>query len=379
MARTVRDAALETRTARSRLKARGQPYYRGLEPGLHLGYRKPLAGAGKWLARCYADGAYSYHPIGIADDFSDADGDVIFSFKQAQAQARQLLLAAADEAGTATVRTVGDVMDGYIRFLEDDGRSTSAVQGVRYADRAFIRGPLGAIELAELSGDRLKQWCANLARKPARVRTKAGTPQRYRHDNGDPDAQRARRASAKRVWAMLSAALRHAFANDKIGSDRAWRGLRPFRNTDKAKAEYLTLVEAKRLLNAADPEFRPLLQGALSTGARYGQLVALVVSDFNPDVGTLRLRSQKGRGNAKIYHAHLSEEAQDFFVRVCAGRAASDLIFQHADGSPWRRANQMRPIKEAAARAKIGRAVNFHITRTYLKIADCCRSDNNVE
>src|SRR5262249_7686149 len=53
MPRTLRDAALETRAARGRLKARGKPYYRALEPGLHLGYRRPQAGAGKWLARHY--------------------------------------------------------------------------------------------------------------------------------------------------------------------------------------------------------------------------------------------------------------------------------------------------------------------------------------
>ena len=36
------------------LKARAKPHYRSLEPGtLHLGYRKPLSGAGKWLARHY--------------------------------------------------------------------------------------------------------------------------------------------------------------------------------------------------------------------------------------------------------------------------------------------------------------------------------------
>ena len=46
MPRTVRDTGLENRTARSRLKARNKPYYRALEPGLHLGYRKPLAGPG---------------------------------------------------------------------------------------------------------------------------------------------------------------------------------------------------------------------------------------------------------------------------------------------------------------------------------------------
>jgi hypothetical protein len=89
MVRTIRDSNLETRTARARLKPNGQPYYRGLEPGLHLGYRKPRAGAGKWLARRYVEGRYSYHPLGTADDFGDPDGASILSYKQAQDVARR--------------------------------------------------------------------------------------------------------------------------------------------------------------------------------------------------------------------------------------------------------------------------------------------------
>ena len=40
MARTVRDANLETRTARLRLRIRSEPYWRGLEKGFALGYRR---------------------------------------------------------------------------------------------------------------------------------------------------------------------------------------------------------------------------------------------------------------------------------------------------------------------------------------------------
>ena len=40
MARTVRDANLETRTARLRLPIRSEPYWRGLEKGFALGYRR---------------------------------------------------------------------------------------------------------------------------------------------------------------------------------------------------------------------------------------------------------------------------------------------------------------------------------------------------
>jgi hypothetical protein len=79
MARSVRDASLDTRTARSRLSASGKPYYRQLEPGLSLGYRKALSGPGKWVIRHHLGGKNDYETetFGVADDFSDADGIAI--------------------------------------------------------------------------------------------------------------------------------------------------------------------------------------------------------------------------------------------------------------------------------------------------------------
>jgi len=38
-----------------------------------------------------------------------------------------------------------------------------------------------------------------------------------------------------------------------------------------ARVRYLTVAEAKRLLNACNPDFRRLVQAALATGARYGE------------------------------------------------------------------------------------------------------------
>src|SRR5262249_31921497 len=117
------------------------------------------------------------------------------------------------------------------------------------------------------------------------------------------------------------------------------------------------------LINAASPEFRPLLQGALLTGARYGQLVRLVVSAFNADVGTLRLTSRKGRGHEKTHHAHLTDEGREFFARMCGGKAGGPLIFTHADGRLGGHGHQFPPLKAASARAGIKPAVNFHMCR----------------
>jgi len=166
MSRTVRDAALESRTARGKLDPSGQPYYRALEPGLlHLGYRKPRSGAGKWLARVYAgDGKYRLHKIAVADDLSDTDGKVILSFKQAQDAARKLMVTAAGGG----VGTVGDAIEAYVRSLETDGRPAATVKRTRYSIDAFVLPTLGKIELAKLTSEQLKGWFADLARRPAR-------------------------------------------------------------------------------------------------------------------------------------------------------------------------------------------------------------------
>ncbi len=89
MARTVRDASLETRTARLRLPIRTEPYWRGLEKGFALGYRRRASG-GTWLARRrQADGGYTEHRIGTTDDLQDADGLAVLDYGQAQKASRE--------------------------------------------------------------------------------------------------------------------------------------------------------------------------------------------------------------------------------------------------------------------------------------------------
>src|SRR5262245_64870169 len=118
MPRTLRDAALETRAARSRLRARGKPYYRALEPGLHLGYRKSLSGAGKWIARHYiGEQAYQLETIGVADDYSDGDGVAVLNYREAQAKARERMVARAHHAaGKHGPLTVADAVDAYLEL-----------------------------------------------------------------------------------------------------------------------------------------------------------------------------------------------------------------------------------------------------------------------
>ena len=89
MARKVKDKALDSREARSKLKPRGKPYWRQIEQKLHLGYRRLKGKAGTWWVRHYIGAqTYEVESLGIADDLSDADGVAVLSFWQAQDKAR---------------------------------------------------------------------------------------------------------------------------------------------------------------------------------------------------------------------------------------------------------------------------------------------------
>src|SRR5262249_25647159 len=155
-----------------------------------------------------------------------------------------------------------------------------------------------------LTAEQLRNWHADIAKAPARTRTAKGDAQRHRKAPTTEDGKRARRATANRIMALLRASLNYAFLNEKVASDSAWRKVKPFKSVTKSRNRYLSLAESKRLINACDPEFRPMIEAALLCGARYGQLAKASVGDFAVDTGTLTLSTRKGTGGVRTYHVH---------------------------------------------------------------------------
>jgi hypothetical protein len=123
MPRTLRDTKLDNRTSRERLKARGRPYWRSLEVGLHLGYRRISGAPGRWCVRRYVgDQAYKVEIIGTADDHADADGDKVLDFRQAQLEALNRLRR--DRIGSCILVQRRSVeQHGYRNFKRDPARS----------------------------------------------------------------------------------------------------------------------------------------------------------------------------------------------------------------------------------------------------------------
>ena len=203
-------------------------------------------------------------------------------------------------------------------------------------------------------------------RIPARLRSKVEggkiRKQNIKARSDDPEAARKRRATANRtLTSSAKAALNRGWREGKIASDSAWRRVEPFEGADAARVRYLTIAEAQRLINAADREsgFRVLIRGALATGARYGELAALRVADFNPDSGTVHIRTSKsGKGR----HIVLADEGIALFSAQAAGRAPRDLLLPKADASQWAPSHQNRPMCAACQGARIEPA-SFHCLR----------------
>jgi integrase len=237
-------------------------------------------------------------------------------------------------------------MDAYFVRLELEGsKSLTAARGTA---RRHILPKLGAAVVGDLTRDTLAKWLTGMAAKAT---------------DGDPgqDATRARKATANRILTILRAALNQAFREGKVASDVPWRTVKPFGEVNAPRLRYFTRDEVRRLINAAQGDFRDLVKAALFTGCRYGELTRLRAGDFNPDSGTVFVGQSK---SGKARHVVLTDEGRRFFETLAAARVGDALMLTHSetDGSEWRASNQIRPMVEACKAASIAGG-RFHILR----------------
>ena len=360
MARKIRDTELETRTARARLERRGKPHYRAIFQGCHIGYRK-LKDGGTWVGRRRAeDGGYELKKLGVADDHADTDGVGVLDFAQAQERVREWCSerARADAGVDTGPYTVKMAVDDYWVKYKKNGKG---VKNTRAQLDAHIIPEFGEIEVADLTAKRIRQWHSAMAEKPRRLRSSKLEPVKYAEAGDDDESRRRRKVTANRVLGIMKALLNFAYdeEEEKVTTDKEWRRVKPFKGVDASRTRYLNKSECVRLVNACAPHFRPLVQAALLTGCRYGELTRMEVADYNPDSGTVLVRTSK-TGNPR--HVILDDDGQPFFADITAGRVGDNLIFSKSDGGQWGKAHQLRPFAEACENAKITGA-SFHTLR----------------
>ena len=170
MARKVRDKDLGDRASRKKLKPSGKSYWRILDQGLHLGYRKNK-NSGKWVVRLYQKGAKKPYVTdtlpGVADDKADPDNDAVLSFFQAQVKAREWFAEQQKKVVRPAARcTVGQALDQYEADLRMRGGDTRNVARVRH----HLSDALSQKSVELIEAKELRHWRDELAKKLAAER-----------------------------------------------------------------------------------------------------------------------------------------------------------------------------------------------------------------
>jgi len=364
---------LSSKDARSKLKPHHEPYWMEIDRGFHLGYRK-----GVWYVRRYHQGRYIKKRLGLADDNQKADNITVLSFSQARrrATAYEDVLEHYEKPQHPALYTIGDAVRDYLDWYR---LNRKAITTTEQACNAHILPKLGKVPVASLTTAKLRKWAQDIATSPPRSRRQNPLPPYAEkrdtgkrtpgvghviyeyvpipYDEWSGDMKRKRQATSNRVLTVLKASLNHAWHEDRVSNQEVWAKVKPFQNVDMPRVHYLNEEQAVDLLEAASNDFRPIVEAALLTGCRYGELASLQARDFHATEGGLLIREAKSN---KPRTVPLTIAGVKFFKKQAKCKKQTDYLLSHRDGSQWLKSHQTRPMREACEAAGIDPPINFH-------------------
>jgi integrase len=322
MARKVSFSALESRSARLRLKIRRRPYSGpSLARGIALMYRRNRTN-GAWVVKSSdGHGAYWTKAFALADDFEDSDGKAVLTFYEAQDAAKKL---ARGENGSADNAPI--IVDSALKDYKRDLEARNANPYNAESPRIHLTSVLLAKPVQLLNAHELKKWRDGLLTKV--------TP-----------------ATVNRVCRCLFAALELARHHDeRIQNRRAWEvGLAGLPDAQEARNVIISDDKVRELIAAAyhlDYQFGLLTDTLAITGARPSQAVRLRVQDLHNHPLRPKLmmpKSAKGGGRnrsvkkAERYSVPITTQLAARLKAAAKGREDDAPLLLQSDGRPWDR------------------------------------------
>jgi integrase len=370
------DAAdlLSNRKERAKLHPTGYFYLVKFEGGGALAYRPRLRG-GMWFIKVRLDGRSLVRAIGRADDLEPADGETVLTYAQAfdktsavlREDLRAFFAPRRLEILPHTLRvcpigdayTVGHALRDYLEEKRTNGTLSAYRSAVADAN-AYIVGDLSSLPCADLDIKYLKAWFQSLGTRPLEASNFVRRARNQPIVFNDGEADRKAKLRANSVLITLKAALNLAWRDGRIETDTQWRRLLPYRSVRKARKRILGHDEVEALLAASPADLRKLILGALFTGCRSGELLALRPSNFNYESGTLFVHATKTRRSRNVV---LSYEAISFFERLTHGLGEKHPIFRKSNGEPWGHRGYCYLMRKTSVEAGLEPPVIFHELR----------------
>ncbi|WBL76025.1 site-specific integrase [Bradyrhizobium xenonodulans] len=318
MARKVSFSALESRSARLRLKARRRPYSGpSLARGISLMYRRNKTN-GTWVLKSSdGHGAYWTKGFALADDFEDSDSKSVLTFYQAQDAAKKL---ARGDADTAPI-TVDAALTAYRLDLEARGANPYNAEWPR---RRHLTPTLLARPVQLLNPNELRKWRDSLLPKMAA-------------------------STINRLCRCLSAALELARQHDeRIQNGQAWEvGLAGLPDAVAARNVILSDDQVRNFVATAyarGEQLGLLIDVLAKTGGRPSQVVRLLVEDFRDHPTTPKLmmpKSAKGGGRNRSqkkqerYSVNITTQLAAKLRSAAHGRSDTAPLLLQDDGTAW--------------------------------------------
>jgi integrase len=301
---------------RRALAPRREPYWGApLFRGGYVGFRKIDAQRGSWIARLRDEaGHHKYKALGWATDEFDYD----------QAKA-----AAAEWFGLKAVGVTADVVtvaDACRQYVEDrrreKGESTAHDAEIRFARRIYD-DVLGGRALTKLRTPHLKAWREALGVAPS---------------------------TRNRMFTTLRAALNLAVTHRQVPATAAqeWRDVKPHKGAGKRRDLYLDLAQRRALLAASEGAIRDLIEAAMLTGGRAGELVNATRSQFDA-----RTKSMTFNGKTGARTVPISPAAVRLFKRLALGKLPEARLLVRDDGQPWAHSDWDALVRDAAKKAEL--------------------------
>jgi integrase len=158
------------------------------------------------------------------------------------------------------------------------------------------------------------------------------------------------RAGQNRMLTSVRAALNLAVTNRQVAATAAqeWRDVKQHVKADGRREIYLDVKQRRALLAAATGAVRDLIEAAMVTGARPGELASAERGAFDARLKTLKLNGKTGPRTVLLAPA-----AVTLFERVSKSKLPTAPLLARDDGKPWKRAEWSELVREAAKNAVV--------------------------
>jgi integrase len=315
--------SIDKASVRNKLPARKEPYWGApVERGLFVGFRQTEAGWGSWIARFHdEDRRHRYNSLGPVSAEND--------YEAAKSAARRWSKSLAAGVNTNDVTTIANACKEYVKDRKNvKGKATARDAEARF-EREVDNHAIAKLPLDRVRQKRLEEWRDDLVTRKKRPLSKA---------------------AANRTLTALKAALNHAVRHRYVSAERTieWALVKPFSDANKRRDLYLDLKQRRALLEAATGAVRDLLEAAMLTGARAGELTSAKRSQFDGRTNTLTLTGKTGTRKVP-----LSPVASALFARLAENKLPAAWLLTRDDGREWRHSDWDELVREAAMKAEL--------------------------